>query len=202
MEDVVSKSDELTSLLLQAEKGDREAADRLYRLVEDDLRKMARLRRDRLTPNDSQDTTGLVDEAFVRLIYERSTDWDLPDARRKFFSYIACVLHDILVDSIRRAQAERRGGGKSPQPLDAVGEAPRQDEFDSFDLLFDIADGLKIYEQFAREDAIIFRLQYVLGCGTEDIAAVMDRSRSTIDRSLARTRAWLQHHLKDYANDS
>ena len=65
----------ITALLLQASLGDRAAMDQLFPLVYDQLRRMASssLRRER--PDHTLGTTGLVHEAYLRLVDQTRVGW-------------------------------------------------------------------------------------------------------------------------------
>jgi RNA polymerase sigma factor (TIGR02999 family) len=108
---------DVTTLLARAGRGDRQAQDELFRLVEAELRQRAKalLRRERPTAN--LQTTVLVDEAFVRLVGDPDRNWE---NRSRFYSCAAKVMRDILVDEARRRAAEKRGGGEAPAPLDRI----------------------------------------------------------------------------------
>jgi RNA polymerase sigma factor (TIGR02999 family) len=108
---------DVTTLLGLATRGDRQAQEQLFRLVEAELRTRAKalLRRERPTPN--LQTTVLVDEAFVRLVADSEQNWE---NRSRFYCCAAKVMREIIVDEARRRAAEKRGGGELPAPLDGV----------------------------------------------------------------------------------
>src|SRR5207247_777376 len=94
--------------LLQA-WGNRDAAalDQLVPGVYEELRRQARgsLRRER--PGHTLQTTGLVHEAYLRLVDQREADWQ---NRAQFFGVAAQMMRRVLVDHARRKQAAERGG--------------------------------------------------------------------------------------------
>src|SRR5437588_7388165 len=110
---------EVTILLQQAESGDRDAADKLYRLVERDLRAIAGKRKQRFGNPMDGSTTVLVDDAFCKLVGSDVTTW-LPGDRGKFFSYVANKIHDLLVEAARSQAALKRGGDRRQVGLEGL----------------------------------------------------------------------------------
>src|SRR6516225_8415836 len=110
---------DVTGILNAIEQGDPRAASQLLPLVYDELRKLAAQKLAREKPGQTLDATGLVHEAYLRLV-------DDEDARRAFnsrshfFAAAATVMRRILIDNARRKQAKKHGGGLHRQPLDAV----------------------------------------------------------------------------------
>jgi len=59
---------EVTRILSAIEDGDPSAAEQLFPLVYDELRRLARQKLSREQPGQTIDATGLVHEAYLRLI--------------------------------------------------------------------------------------------------------------------------------------
>ena len=79
---------DITELLLAHRGGDAAALDRLVPLVYDDLRRIARGQLRRRRPGDTLNTTGLVHEAYVRLVDQTRASWR---DRGHFFAVSACL---------------------------------------------------------------------------------------------------------------
>jgi RNA polymerase sigma factor (TIGR02999 family) len=192
---------EITNLLQQAEQGDRQAADRLYRMIEADLRGIAGKRKQRYPGALDANTTALVDDAFCRLVGQDLTVWQ-PGDRRKFFSYAANKIHDLLVDTARAHAAQRRGGGYRRVELDDAGaEASQSGSLDDKDLMLDLKAVLARFEQFAAHEAAVFRIRYFLGCTFEEVADILDISATEAKRQFRKAQLWLQRELRDYQKD-
>lgn len=113
----MTEQGEITRVLLEARAGDAGALDRLIPLVYDDLRKVARNRL-RLEPTGhTLDTTGLVHEAYLRLVDQTRVDWR---NRSQFYAAAAVAMRRILVDYARRHATVKRGGGRQRVPLSAA----------------------------------------------------------------------------------
>lgn len=110
---------DVTALLHLVGNGDRPARDALFRLVEAELRMRAKARMNHERSGHNLQTTILIDDAFVKLIGERSMTWQ---NRSQFYRCAAQVMREILVDESRRRAAEKRGGGQRLVSLDDVAD--------------------------------------------------------------------------------
>src|SRR3712207_5655295 len=107
-----------TQVLLQTNAGDQAAANRLWSLLYEELRRMAH--RELLLGerrHHTLSTTALVHEANLRLV-------DTSQVRaqdRKHFLALACrAMRQILVDYARRRGRQKRGGDQVKMPLEEV----------------------------------------------------------------------------------
>ena len=95
-------------MLIDWRKSDPEAAARLMPFVYEELRQLARQYLQRERPDHTLQATGLVHEAYLRLVDQRTTTWQ---NRAHFLGVAAQVMRRILVDYARTHRAEKRGGG-------------------------------------------------------------------------------------------
>ena len=176
---------EVSVILSQIDFGDPEAAEKLLPLVYDDLRRLAAQKLAREKPGQTLDATGLVHEAYLRLV-------DDADARRSFnnrthfFAAAATAMRRILIDNARRKQARKHGGGLQRQPLDAIA-APEPDEN-----LLAVDEALT---KLAAKDPVkakLVELRYFAGLTGDQAADVLGISATTADRHWAYARAWLR----------
>jgi RNA polymerase sigma factor (TIGR02999 family) len=111
----VNEPSDVTVLLLDLQAGDRAAFGALVDLLYDDLRRHARrhlkMRGNQLT----LDTSGLVHEAFLRLIDQTRLSWE---DRGHFLAVYARVMHNILIDMARQKGALKRGGDRRAVALE------------------------------------------------------------------------------------
>ena len=70
-----NKHGEVTVLLGQVRQGDRDARDQLYRLVEDELRKIAQHKMRSERPDHTLQTTILTNDVFLKLVGAADIDW-------------------------------------------------------------------------------------------------------------------------------
>lgn len=192
--------DNVTGLLQAADRGDVEAANRLFLLVQEDLKKIARKHKRAAGVGGEICTTILVDNVFLRLVGKDVTPWR-PGDRRKFFGYASTKLHDMLIDLLREQRAAKRGGGQAHGEL-AEDMAASASGGQDLELLIDLKEVLGRLEHFALEDAIVFRMRFFLDSTFEEIAQIMGISKSEAVRSCQRTRLWLQRELEEYNVDT
>ena len=98
---------DVTQLLALWKGGEREALDRLIPLVYEELRLIAGgfLRRE--CQGATLQPTGLVDEAFLKLVDQTRTDWK---SSAHFLGAVASIIRNILVDYARVLHPARRSG--------------------------------------------------------------------------------------------
>src|SRR5688572_19872383 len=112
---MASAPSEVTGLLKQWSAGDERARDQLIPLVYERLRELAHQRLRGSPAENSLNTTGLVHEAYIRLV--DAPRLDLPD-RAHFLALASEVMRNLLVDRARARLAAKRGGGAVPLELD------------------------------------------------------------------------------------
>src|SRR5678810_1075156 len=98
----------ITVLLARAQQGDSRATNELFRLVYDELRRLADRYLSAEQPGQTLQPTALVHEAYLRLV-GRADDarWD---GRGHFFAAAAEAMRRILVEAARRKHGPAHGG--------------------------------------------------------------------------------------------
>ncbi len=179
---------DVTACLLAWGNGDAAADDRLMEAVYADLRRVARRRLGAERPDHSLTPTGLVHEAYVRLVDLRRVRWQ---NRAQFFAIAARVMRRVLVDHARAHHAAKRGGAgwKVPLSPDVAATAPRD---------VDLLDLEAALEKLAGMDPRLTDLvvmRFFGGLTIEETAEVLHSSPATVKREWARARAWLFREL-------
>ena len=180
--------DNITRLLLEWGGGNQGALENLFPLVYDELRAIAQshLRRERSV--HTLQRTALVHEAFLRLVDQKSVDWQ---SRAQFFGLASQMMRRILVDHARRRGAAKRGSDPVRVDLDEMpGVADADLDFAEFDGL------LQRFETFEPRSGRLVELRFFGGLSIEEAAAVLDISVATAKRDWAIARAWLQRELE------
>src|SRR6266496_556036 len=101
------QAENVTALLIDWGKGDREALDRLVPLVYDELRRQAARYLRHEHAGHTLQTTALIHEAYLRLIDQKNLHWQ---NRAHFFGLAAQLMRRILVDHARTKKRVKRGG--------------------------------------------------------------------------------------------
>src|SRR3954469_22915051 len=118
---------DVTQILTRIESGDINAAEQRLQLVYDELRELAARKMAREKPGQTLDATGLVHEAYIRLIGDENARWD---GKGHFFAAAAEAMRRILVENARRKGRVRHGGGFDRVEmggLSIVAQAPNED---------------------------------------------------------------------------
>src|SRR5258708_19557079 len=88
---------DVTRILSQIEQGDPQAAEKLLPLVYDELRKLAAVKLAQEKPGQTLNATGLVHEAYVRLVdADQTPQWN---SRGHFFAAPAQAIRPILLNN-------------------------------------------------------------------------------------------------------
>src|SRR5512136_2720043 len=108
---------EATRLLAALERSETTPTEKLLPLVYDELRRLAAYRLAHEQPGQTLQATALVHEAYLRLVQAGCDQWE--DSRH-FFNAVADAMRRILIDSARRKQSLKRGGGLERCGLDGT----------------------------------------------------------------------------------
>ena len=180
---------EVTSILSAIEQGDARAADQLFPLVYDALRKLAAAKLADEAPGQTLQATALVHEAYLRLVETEAQQWN---SRGHFFAAAAEAMRRILVDRARKKQSAKHGGGREREPLDeAQVMAPEVGE----DLVA-LDEALEQLEARDAEAAKLVKLRFFAGLTSAQAAETLGISPRTADRVWTYARAFLLAALK------
>jgi RNA polymerase sigma factor (TIGR02999 family) len=181
-------SSEITALLGDWSRGNRNALNELLPLVYAELRRMAirQLRSER--PGHTLQPTALVHEVYLRLVDQRSVDWQ---NRAHFFGVSAQVMRRILVDHARRQNASKRGDGLPRVAIDEAMEVTGPDGIPVLALDHALNRLMAIDGDLAR----IVELRAFGGLTIEEAACVLKVSPSTAKREWRTAKAWLTREL-------
>src|SRR5262245_27956119 len=159
---------ELTGLLKDWGAGRRDALDRLMPAVNEELRRLARSHMRRERRDHTLQLTGLVNEAYLRLIEQKHVDWQ---DRRHFFGIASQCMRRVLIDYARQRRAGKRGGDRVVVALDEAIDAAEERGIE----LIALDDALEALGELDPRQAQIVELRYFGGLsigGTEDILGI------------------------------
>lgn len=177
----------ITQLLSDWSKGDQAALEALMPLVYNELQRLARSYMRREHPGHTLATTGLVHEAYLRLV-DQKVSWQ---SRAHFFGIAAQMMRRVLVDYAKSQQRAKRGGGAVKVSLEEpvlVSEPPDQN-------LVAVDEALSRLEKVDPERSRIVELRFFAGLSNQEASEVLQVSPATVQRKWAGARAWLYHEL-------
>jgi RNA polymerase sigma factor (TIGR02999 family) len=177
---------EVTALLSAVAQGDPQAAGRLLPLVYDELRRLAAHKLAHEQPGQTLDATGLVHEAYLRLVGDRH----FQDGGH-FFAAAAEAMRRILVERARHKRADKRGGSARCFELSEADRVVVPDP----DTLLAVDEALALLAAEDAQAADLARLRLFAGLSVAEAAAALGRSRSTAFRDWAYARAWIAARL-------
>src|SRR5438132_8191358 len=108
---------ELTLNLIEWRNGNEAAIEKILPVVYGELRRSARRNLRRESPDISIQTMELINEAYLKLVDQRKSDWR---NRAHFFAVAATVMRNVLVDHARARQFAKRGGGAKKVSTDEI----------------------------------------------------------------------------------
>jgi RNA polymerase sigma-70 factor, ECF subfamily len=185
----MSSAHDITLLLSDLSRGDPQAASKLIPVVYEELRRLAASYMRRERPNHTLQATALVHEAYVKLLQQRSVDWQ---GRAHFFGIAAQLMRRILIDHARGQLRQKRGGEHQKISLD---EALVFSEQQSAEMLA-VDESLQRLEKVDPRQARVVELRFFGGMSVEETAEVLKVSAKTIKRDWSVARAWLYADIK------
>jgi RNA polymerase sigma-70 factor (ECF subfamily) len=173
----------ITGLLRQWRDGLPEAAEQLFPLIYEDLRRRARAQLAR-SPSSTLDTTSLVHESFVKLVEQSQLAWN---DRCHFFAVASTAMRHILVDHARRRLAQKRGCEREAFTLDEgrLGMAERPAELVALDAALDRLTRLD--QRLSR----VVELHFFGGLSLDEVGEMLELSARTVKRDWRKARAFL-----------
>jgi RNA polymerase sigma factor (TIGR02999 family) len=182
------KQMDITQLLLEWGGGDATALDQLMPVVYSELRKIARRFMRRQGPNNTLQTTELVNEAYLRLIDSSRVNWQ---NRTHFFAVSAQLMRRVLVDAARRRNSQKRGGGQVRVTLDDRLDIAEADGTD----VVALDEALKRLAELNPRHSRIVELRYFGGLTEDQVAELLEVSPRTVRRDWSLAKAFLFREL-------
>ena len=187
---VVSKK-EITAMLRAWGSGDEQASDELIRAVYQELKRQARFQLRRERPNHTLDTAALINEAYLKLVEQRSVKWK---DRNHFFALASKLMRRVLVDHARTKHRLKRGGADENFNLDAaltIADIANEIDID----MIALDEALTRLAALDEQQVKIVELRYFGGLEVTETAQVLGISTATVIRDWAVAKAWLKRQL-------
>jgi RNA polymerase sigma factor (TIGR02999 family) len=186
---MASVPSDLTGLLRRWSAGDEGARDQLIPLVYERLRELAHQRLRDSPAENSLNTTGLVHEAYIRLV--AAPRLDLPD-RAHFLALVSEVMRNLLVDRARARMAAKRGAGETPLELNETLWVSD----DTLGWVAELDEALTRLHAMSPRQGLLLQHRYFGGLSLEESATAVGVSLATAKRELRSARAWLASELR------
>ena len=180
---------EVTRNLIEWRNGNEAAIEKILPVVYDELRRSARrnLRRENDT---SIQTIELINEAYLKLVDQRESDWQ---NRAHFFAVAARVMRNLLVDRARSRQFAKRGCGATKVSADEIMIASPEKDVN----VVDLHEALTTLAALDERKSRIVELRYFGGLSVEETAEVLGISGITVKREWLKAKSWLYQALHE-----
>ncbi len=179
---------DLTRVLEAIERGDAGAANVLFPLVYDQLRREAQRRMAGERSDHTLQATALVHEAYLRLVGDRRIPWR---NRAHFYAAAAEAMRQVLLDHAKSRGREKRGGGHKRVPLSVADVA----ESWNFEETLSLDEALRRLVDRDPNIGRVVELRFFAGLSIDDTAEALGVSKATVKRRWEFGRTWLYREL-------
>ncbi|MEM8488603.1 MAG: ECF-type sigma factor [Bacteroidota bacterium] len=182
---------EITRLIEEMRGGDESARQRLWEAVYQELQQIARYRMRGEREGHTLSTTGLVHEAYFKLMGPQTHRLN---NSQHFFAFASHVMREVLIDYARKAKAQRRNGGIKPEPLEnAADEIGLHTIFGTLspEQFIDLYDALEALKVLNPTWATVVECRFFGGMTFREIAEIIGYDTRTAERYWQRARSWL-----------
>jgi RNA polymerase sigma factor (TIGR02999 family) len=181
----------MTTMLARARAGERRALDAIYDTLYPELRRMAHARLAGHQRDALMQTTVLLHESYLRLLQGGQL---VPADRAHFLGYAARVMRSVIVDAVRAAQRERRGGDAPHVPIDtsvaeSLASPPPEEALDVDAALAELA-------ALEPRLASVVEMRYFAGMKESEIAEALGVTERTVRRDWEKARLLLAQVLR------
>jgi RNA polymerase sigma factor (TIGR02999 family) len=162
--------------------------DELMPVVYDELRRLAQKYLSRERANHTLQTTALVHEAYLRLVDQKSVNWQ---NRAQFFGIAAQMMRRILINHAKDRQAKKRQGYSIRVSLDEAVNFFEKAEVD----LTALDEALNELAALDPQQAQIVELRFFGGLTIDEVSEVLETSPATTKREWDSAKLWLRRRL-------
>jgi RNA polymerase sigma factor (TIGR02999 family) len=175
-------------VLAELRAGRRESLDRLLPIVYAELHAIAH-RHLAARDGGTLQTTGLVHEAYLKLVDQARAGWN---DRAHFLALASLAMRHVLVDRAKARVAQKRGGGRRRLSLDDT-QIAVDDQPEAILQLHEALDRLAARDpRLAR----VVEMRFFGGLTEEEIAAALDVTARTVQRDWTKARVLLRRALE------
>jgi RNA polymerase sigma factor (TIGR02999 family) len=178
----------LPEILEKSASGGNESFDRLFTLIYNDFRGLAKSYLAREPYPDGLQATALVNEAYLRLAQQRQVDWK---SRSHVLAVGAIAMRRILVNHAISAKRDKRGGAAARITLseDLIGAEQNLD-------VLAVDQAIDALAKLDERHAKLVELRFFGGLSVPEVAGVLGVSVSTVEKDWRFCSAWLKTALR------
>ncbi|MEJ2110415.1 MAG: sigma-70 family RNA polymerase sigma factor [Acidobacteriota bacterium] len=175
----------IDELLRSWSQGDPSAREKLWPIVFQQLRHLARRQLDLEDIDHSLESSALVSEAYMRLNKLSHPQWE---TSAQFFALCAKIMRHVLVDHARARLCLKRPPKQEKVPLDAIVLVSEE----KGEQLIDLDEALTRLAEIHPRKSDVVEMRFFGGLSMNEIAEVLQVSNMTVKRDWKFARAWLQ----------
>jgi RNA polymerase sigma factor (TIGR02999 family) len=182
--------EELDALIRRADQTDREAIDKLFAVLYDELHRLAEHNLRRAGSTLTLGTTTLLHEAYLNVAGRENIAFT---ERSRFLAYASRAMRGLVIDYVRSRRAKKRGRQfeitladdepSSGRPMENATELER------------LGEALDELGQFEPALAELVDLHFFCGFSFAEIAALREVSERTVQRDWRKARLLLHQAL-------
>jgi RNA polymerase sigma factor (TIGR02999 family) len=177
---------DVTQLLVDWQRGDEFALDKLMPIVYRELHKVAaRYLKDERSAH-TLEPTELIHESYLRMVEQNMPEWQ---NRAHFYGVAARLMRQILVDHARQRSATKRGGEQTRISID---QAAPTSLYWNTDKVLTIDAALTKLATLDERKSRALEMRVFGGMKLSDIAIALEVSEPTIKRDMRMVKAWLR----------
>jgi RNA polymerase sigma factor (TIGR02999 family) len=174
--------------LAEYHSGRRDTLDRIMPIVYEHLRIVARHQLSMRQGGGTLSTTGLVHEAYLKLVDHSRVGWS---DRAHFFALASVAMRHVLVDRAKARLAQKRDGGLQRVSLDSEQIAGD----DQPEVMLDINDAVDRLAAVEPRLARVVECRFFGGLSVEETAEALGVTTRTVQRDWAKARMLLRRAL-------
>lgn len=178
----------VTQWLAQFDAADPAVAPRLFELLYDELRRLARSHLRREDPGHTLSATALTHEAWFRLSAQTRTQWK---NRGHFLAVASTMMRRILVNHAEARRATKRDAERVAMTLSGVEDIAGSPGAD----VLAVHEALLAFEAIDARAAKVVELRFFGGLEIDEIGELLGISPATVKRDWTLARAWLHREL-------
>ena len=183
-------AEEIESLIRRADRADREATDKLFAVLYDELHRIAEHNLKRAGSSLTLGTTTLLHEAYLNIAGRENIAFA---ERSRFLAYASRAMRGLVIDYARSRRTKKRG--RQFEITLAEEEASPGQPMQNAVELESLGEALDELGQFEPALAELVDLHFFCGFSFAEIAALRVVSERTVRRDWRKTRLLLQDAL-------